>query len=107
MPVFYDVEAQESLDKSLITDMCKSFYTTIKNAGYKPGIYASKYYLMYKISSNNLPSDCSIWVASYGKDNGAMPKDTYRYSGKYDIWQYTSTGSIDGIVGNVDFDVKF
>ena len=107
LPIYYDVEAQEELDKSTITEMCIAFYNIIKSAGYRPGIYASKYYLLYKINVNDLPKDLSIWVASYGKNDGAMPKDTYRYNGNYDIWQYTSTGRIEGINGDVDFDVSF
>ena len=107
LPIFYDVEAHETLEKSTITNMCNAFYSIIKNAGYKPGIYASKYYLMYKIDVNKLPTDCSIWVASYGKNNGAVPKDTYKYNGNFDIWQFTSTGKIDGIDGDVDFDLKY
>ena len=87
--------------------MCNEFYSIIKKAGYKPGIYASKYYYMDKIDSSKLPSDCAIWVASYGKNTGAMPTDNYRYNGKFDIWQYTSTGRIAGINGDVDFDVSF
>ena len=107
LPIFYDVEAQENLEKSTITNMCNAFYSIIKNAGYKPGIYASKYYLMYKIDVNKLPTDCSIWVASYGKNDGMVPKDTYRYNENFDIWQFTSTGKIDGIDGDVDFDLKY
>ena len=107
LPVFYDVEAQANVDKNTVTEMCKAFYTIIKNAGYKPGIYASKYYYMDKIDQNKLPSDCAIWVASYGKDNGAIPKDTYKHNGSWDIWQYTSTGRIAGIFGDVDYDVSY
>ncbi len=107
LPVFYDIEAQANVDKSTITLMCNEFYRIIKNAGYKPGIYASKYYYMDKIESNKLASDCYIWVASYGKNDGAIPKDTYRYNGRWDIWQYTSTGKIEGINGDVDYDVSY
>ena len=107
LPVYYDVEAQENVDVNTITAMCNEFCKILKNAGYKTGIYASKYYLMYKIYPNKLPSDCSIWVASYGKNNGCIPKDTYKYNEKWDIWQYTSTGSIAGVDGDVDYDVSY
>ena len=107
LPVFYDVEAQANVDKDTVTAMCNEFCKIIKNAGYKTGIYASKYYFLDKINANKLPSDCAIWVASYGKDNGAMPKDSYRYAGNWDIWQYTSTGKIAGIDGDVDYDVSY
>lgn len=107
LPVFYDVEAQANVDKDTVTAMCNEFYKILKNAGYKAGIYASKYYFIDKINPNKLPSDCAIWVASYGKDNGTIPKDSYRYSGDWDIWQYTSTGRIVGIDGDVDYDVSY
>ena len=107
LPIYYDVEAQENVDVNTITSMCNEFFRILKNAGYKPGIYASKYYLLYKISPNKLPVDCSVWVASHGKNDGAIPKDTYKYNGKWDIWQYTSTGRIAGINGDVDYDVSF
>ena len=107
LPVFYDVEAQANIDKNTITAMCNEFCKIIKNAGYKPGIYASKYYFLDKIIPSKLPNDCAIWVASYGKNNGAIPKDTYKYNGKYNIWQYTSTGKIAGIIGDVDYNVAY
>ena len=107
LPVFYDVEAQENVSKDNLTAMCNEFYKLIKSAGYKPGIYASKYYLLYKIEPSKLPLDCAIWVASYGKNDGAIPKDVYKYYGKHDIWQYTSTGRIAGINGDVDYDVSY
>lgn len=107
LPVYYDVESQENVDINTITAMCNEFCKILKNAGYKTGIYASKYYLMYKIYPNKLPADCSIWVASYGKNDGTIPNDGYKYSDKYDIWQYTSTGRIAGIDGDVDYDVSY
>ena len=103
LPIYYDVEAHEGVDSTTITNMCIEFCNIIRNAGYKPGIYASKYYLIYKMYPSKLPKDCSIWVASYGQDNGNMPKDAYRYNGRYDYWQFTSKGSMDGITGDVDF----
>ena len=107
LPVYYDVEAQENVDANTITIMCNEFCRILKSAGYKTGIYASKYYFMYKMYPNKLPSDCSIWVASYGRDDGCIPKDSYKYYGRWDIWQYTSTGKIAGINGDVDYDVSY
>lgn len=105
LPIFYDIEEHEALDKETITLMYKEFHKIIKKAGYKSGLYASKYYLMYKIDVNKLPSDCIIWVASYGKNNGSVPNDLYKYHGKFEIWQYTSNGIVPGITGNVDCNV--
>ena len=107
LPIFYDIEEHENLDNSIILQMFTEYYNILKKAGYKPGLYASKYYLMYKIDVNKLPSDTGIWVASYGKNNGSVPIDAYKFFGKFDIWQYTSTGTVPGIVGNVDCNISY
>ena len=107
LPIFYDIEEHEDLDNETITKMYIEFYNIIKKAGYTPGLYASKYYLLYKIDTTQIPKDSSIWVASYGPNNGAIPNDVYKYYGDFDIWQYTSTGHVPGIVGEVDCNVKF
>lgn len=107
LPVFYDIEEQDNLNKSTITQMFLEFYNIIKKAGYKPGLYANKYYLTEKIDASKIPSDCTIWVASYGKNDGAIPNDVYKYYGRFDIWQYTSNGKVPGIQGNVDCNVRY
>lgn len=57
---------------------------------------------------SKLPSDYAIWVANYGKNNdGSLPSDIYKYSSKHDLWQYTSSGKIDGIKGNVDMNICY
>ena len=48
---------------------------------------------MTKLDSN------VIWLAEY--------REYPKYTGKYEIWQYTSSGSIDGIEGRVDFNLSF
>ena len=107
LPIYYDIEEHENLDNITIMQMIVEFYKIIKFAGYKPGLYASKYYLIYKMDVNKIPTDCSIWVASYGNNDGSVPKDIYKYYGRFDIWQYTSTGKIPGIVGDVDCDIIY
>ena len=107
LPIYYDVEEHEDLDNTTIMQMVVEFYKIIKLARFKPGLYASKYYLMYKIDLAKIPLDCSIWVASYGKNDGSVPKDTYKYYGRFDIWQYTSTGKMPGIVGDVDCNIIY
>ncbi len=107
LPVFYDIEAHESLNKEKITQIFLQFYNIIKKSGYTTGIYASKYYFMDKIDVKKLPEDVTIWVASYGKNTGTIPNDVYKYNGKFNIWQYTSTGTIEGVKGNVDCDIIY
>lgn len=43
-----------------------------------------------------------IWAADYGANNGTRNPDLRPYTGRADIHQYTSAGSVAGIVGRVD-----
>ena len=55
-------------------------------------------YLRYDLSRLK---DYDIWYA--GQYNGPYPKFIYDFA----IWQYTDTGSIDGIAGRADLDLWF
>ena len=84
----------ETLDKCAV-----AFCEKIKNAGYTPLIYfnLSDGYTRYDLSKIK---DYSFWYAQY---EGTSPKFYY----KYDIWQYSCTGSVKGIEGNVDLNIAF
>ena len=100
MPVFWDVEdkCQENIDRNTLTTMAETFCTIIRNNGYQAGIYGSKNWLTNKLNMNYLRNpqkqDINVWVAQYYRE--------CTYDGDYDIWQYSSEGSISGIKGNVD-----
>ena len=101
-PVFLDVEASggraDSISKETRTAVCKAFCQTIQNAGYTAGIYANKNWLENKIDPSAL-SAYKIWLAQYA----AAPT----YTGRYDLWQYRSTGKVTGISGNVDMNLSY
>ncbi|MBQ8559838.1 MAG: hypothetical protein IJ439_07670 [Tyzzerella sp.] len=102
-PIFIDTEEGKngranSLSRSERTKIVKAFCETVKNAGYKPGVYANKYWLRDNLYASQL-EDYFIWVAQYNTE--------CTYDGKYDMWQYTSTGSLPGITGNVDMNICY
>ena len=101
-PIFLDVESSggraDRIDKQTRTEVCKAFCQTIQNAGYTAGIYANKNWLTTKIDASAL-SAYKIWLAQYA----AQPT----YTGRYDLWQYTSTGRVSGISGNVDLNLSY
>lgn len=107
-PVVIDTESSgdngraDNLSKSLRTQIVKAFCETIKNAGYTPMIYASKYWLRDNLDMSQL-GYYDVWLAHYtgSKDK---PSD---YNGNYTIWQYTSSGRINGIYTNVDMNVGY
>ncbi len=101
LPVYFDIEdkSQINLGKNILTNMCDTFCKTIEKAGYKAGIYANKYFLTTYLDYQKLQDKYSIWVAQYNNRN--------TYSGKYDMWQYTSSGKVEGINGNVDMNILY
>lgn len=92
----------DRLDVATRTAVCKAFCDTIKKAGYTPAIYASRDWFYNNLDMNQLRG-YDIWVAHY---TGSTSKKTdYKYN--YDMWQYTSSGKVNGIVGNVDLNVSY
>ena len=108
LPVFYDIEdpSQYGASKDEKTQMCVEFCEILKQAGYDVGIYSSRNWLTNYIDLARIPNDYSIWVAGYGTNDG-LPQDPAKFPGNHDIWQYTSSGTIDGIAGNVDFNICY
>ena len=101
-PIFLDVESSggraDGISKATRTEVCKAFCQTIKNSGYTAGIYANKTWLNNYIDAGQLGA-YRIWLAQYA----AKPT----YSGRYDIWQYSSKGKVGGISGNVDMNLSY
>ena len=78
------------------------FCQRISQEGYTPIIYASKDWI-YNNLNILLLSNYQIWLAHYTYSVD-IPSD---YAGIYKIWQYTSSGSIGGINGNVDLNIMY
>ena len=101
-PIFLDVESSggraDGLDKGTRTAVIKAFCATIQNSGYTAGVYANKTWLNSKMDAGSL-SSYKIWLAQYA----AAPT----YTGRYNLWQYSSKGSIPGINGNVDLNLSY
>lgn len=74
------------------TEAIKAFCEEIKANGYEPMIYASTAWLNNQLDMSKLPY--TVWVAQYN--------DKVTYTGKYAIWQYTSTAKVNGIDQVVD-----
>jgi GH25 family lysozyme M1 (1,4-beta-N-acetylmuramidase) len=100
LPIYIDMEAdnQKSLTTAQRDAIVIAFCKTVKNAGYQAGVYANKNWLTNYLTPSSY-TGYSIWCAQYNT--------SCTYGGRYDIWQYSSKGSIPGINGNVDLDQSF
>lgn len=105
-PVFYDLEwkQQRSLGKQAIENIAVSFLTRMKKAGYKVGIYCNMDWYNNYLSDNLKKYD--LWLARYpANDNGTMQTRLKPTAGIG--WQYSESGKVSGISGNVDMDVFY
>lgn len=80
------------------SQVAAAFCQVIASAGYKPMVYGSKSYLQGRFAGLG---SYGVWVAHYAD----MPRTNY--SGSYQMWQYTSKGSVAGISGNVDMNICY
>ncbi len=96
MPVAFDYEDDclNSLSNSTKTDICKAFTDTINAAGYTGVIYSYQYFFKDNLTFSDIETDYRIWAARYS--------DTKPDFKNCDMWQFTESGTVDGIKGMVD-----
>ncbi len=99
--ITYDVGRMDSanLNNEQRTAICDAFCDTIEAAGYEAGIYANKYWYTTLLNTAELEAEHHIWLAHYTEETD--------YTGSYGMWQYSSSGEVAGITGNVDRDVLY
>ena len=106
LPVAFDYETggrlTSSVMKSTGTASCTAFCDTIKAAGYTPMVYANYNTLTKYIDYLTLQSKYKIWLANYTTNGVATT-----YAGEYWMWQYSSSGKVNGLSGNVDINYIF
>ena len=109
LPIVIDTEAAggraDSMTKEQRTTVVKAFCERIKQAGYTPMVYANKSWLKNNLIMSEL-EQYEVWVAHYVKTDDPINNPT-DYDGRFEIWQYTSTGSVPGVSGNVDIDISY
>lgn len=87
LPVYFDYEwstgyrTDNDASSSTRTSIAEAFCDTMHADGYDTGVYASAYYLANSMDGEGLAEKYRMWVANY-----------------------SSSGTVDGIDGNVDMD---
>ncbi len=99
MPVFFDMEesSMTKLGKTTLTEMAKAFCDTVIKAGFRAGIYSNLNWLTNYLDYTALRKLYPVWMAQYYVEPQL----------DCDIWQYSSTGKVNGITGNVDMNVIY
>ncbi len=99
-PLVLDLEYEPllSLGRETLNNIALSFCDTVERAGYYTMIYANLNWLVNYLDMDVL-NRFDVWLAQWG------PKPTF--SGNFGIWQYSSTGTVNGINGDVDMDISY
>ena len=97
--IYYDIESNDitkhltNLDYSIIIP---TFLNRVRETNYKVNVYTYKALANEKLYTDNLKQEIT-WIAQYNNE--------CTWDGFYEGWQYTSTGKVNGIKGNVDISI--
>ena len=101
LPLAIDVESAgngkgrgDKISVAERTAVINAFVQTIRGAGYSAMVYANKDWMTNRINAGGLVSGSTVWLAQY--------RSSCTDGGSYQMWQFTESGSIPGISGNVD-----
>ena len=86
----------DGLTGEMLTQCAAAFCAKVAEAGYEPAVYFNQDlgYLHYDLREL---TDYTLWLAEYDT------KPDFYYH--FDLWQYTHTGTVAGIQGNVDLNL--
>lgn len=101
-PLFYVIDAEES---KITNDAIAAFVKELRALGVeRVGCYvAHNHYKDYAYDTLRGLFDFT-WIPRYGKNDGTLAGST-KPNFECDLWQYTSTGKVAGISGNVDMNI--
>lgn len=97
--VYYDIESNDITSYLTIMhyeEIIPTFLQKVRTSGYKTQVYTYKSLANEKLYSDKLKKEIT-WIAQYN--------DRCTWDGYYEGWQYTSSGNVPGIYGNVDISI--
>ncbi len=105
LPVVFDweeVDAESArtneMDMRQLTSCAQAFCKTVEDVGYTGGVYFNQAYGYEQLNLYSL-KDHVLWLAEYD-DHPSFLYD-------FQMWQYTDSGTVPGIDGDVDMNILF
>lgn len=108
IPIWLDLEwdTQGFLGKDAVTNIAGAYIKTCQAAGYECHIYSNLYWYHNKYNPDELRQlGCRFWIARYSYGGGYV--ENLKPNVGEQIWQWTSSGSVNGIKGNVDLNLSY
>ena len=107
-PVYYDLEDPEThggLSKEALTEIALAFLDEMAKDGWLVGLYSCKSWLEAKMDTAKICKTYECWMAHFVSDGTYYIYD--RYDEAFGMWQYSPSGTVDGVEGGVDMNVAF
>ena len=116
--IWSDIEYDDllALGKEKVTDIINAFKAVVETAGFGFGVYCCKYDYEHRLESARFTAP--MWIARYYRcytpltfgyepDESYRPAIAARSASELLGWQFTSTGRVPGIRGNVDLNETY
>ena len=100
--VSYDIE-DSSQANLWLPGLCRTYCNMMQANGYRAGVYSYLNWWNTKLD-DPIMGNWDRYIAQWPTPTG---NTTCSYSGKYRLWQFTSSGSVPGISGRVDMDLAY
>lgn len=103
-PLVLDIENDhfKSMSRKQVTNIIIAFAKELENAGYYVSIYSFAKFFNDYVDMSKI-ENYDIWIACWGDEE----RLNSFYDGPYGMWQYSATGSVNGIDGEVDLDYAY
>lgn len=100
-PVILDIETenQRYLSAGTFNEIIDAYCSTIEEAGYKSMIYS--FASLLNRCNREILGKYDIWQAHWGVTVPSV------FTQRYTIWQFTATGKVPGVRGDVDMNICF
>jgi lysozyme len=99
MPPVIDVEADGGLAPATVAARVRTWVDRVKTKlGVDPIVYTGKYFWRDEVGAPSGYANNPLWIAQYTSLCPDIPEPWTRWT----FWQYTETGTVSGISGNVD-----
>lgn len=98
--VIADCETKTELNRTQYQQWLKVWVAAVSNAtGLQPILYTNKSYFDTNLPGDHIFGGYPLWIANYNDvDTPPIPVGW----NKYYWWQYTESGSVNGVAGHVD-----
>lgn len=120
-PIYLDIEDSKSdnyypsqIAPSILTEMCVEFFSILQAEGYYTGLYVNNEFLFNIMQTENMIDLFDIWYARYPSidpyvwnTEDVIAWNQELYGPHLGMWQYSMTGVLEGITGNVDFNYSY